>query len=88
MSDLPPDQVPSAGDLEALLTRWRALVTTRDRAEQVLVPVSDLVTVMAVLDTQVRCSCGFGGQHDPDNPRCVVNDPTQAWLTAHNNAHP
>lgn len=26
------------------------------------------------------CNCGFGGTHDPDNLRCRVNDPSEAWL--------
>jgi hypothetical protein len=27
-----------------------------------------------------ECNCGFGGAHDPANPRCRVNDPTEAWI--------
>jgi len=28
------------------------------------------------------CNCGFGGAHDPANPRCRVNDPTEAWIAS------
>jgi len=32
-------------------------------------------------DPLVGCTCGWGGQHDPDNPRCARNaDPNPADL--------
>jgi len=28
------------------------------------------------------CTCGWGGQHDPDNPRCEKNGATYDWAAS------
>lgn len=74
-------------DLAALLAVVREVAALNDqymRGEISATALSiDIHAALAALtegETEKPCNCGFGGTHDPDNPRCVVNDPTEAWL--------
>lgn len=75
-------------DLAALLAVVREVAAANDRYMRGEISATALsIGIHAALAPLIEgeagekpCNCGFGGTHDPDNPRCVVNDPSEAWL--------